>query len=91
MPVRFYTAAYRLGHTMLRQDYVVNDSITRDLFKLPVFGNPQISATDKLDFKKFFDFPTAPPAQRSRKFDAKITMPVFACRSSTRRRTLRRR
>jgi Animal haem peroxidase len=78
MPVEFSTAAYRLGHTMLRQDYTVNDAITKDLFDLPVFGNPRIqSVAEKLDFTRFYDFPGAPPAQRARKFDAKITMPVF--------------
>jgi hypothetical protein len=78
MPVEFSTACYRLGHTMLRQDYVVNDLIRKDLFELPVFGSPRISSTlEKLDFTKFFDFPGKPPAQRARKFDAKITIPVF--------------
>jgi len=78
MPVEFSTAAYRLGHTMLRQDYQINDIIHKDLFELPVFGSPRIgSAIEKLDFTKFFDFPGKPKAQRARKFDAKLTIPVF--------------
>lgn len=78
MPVEFSTACYRLGHTMLRQDYIVNDLIKKDLFQLPVFGTPRInSELEKLDFTKFFDFPVRPPAQRSRLFDAKIPEPVF--------------
>lgn len=78
MPVEFSTSAYRLGHTMLRQDYQINDIIHKDLFEMPVFGSPRIgSAIEKLDFKRFFDFPTAPKAQRARKFDAKLTIPVF--------------
>jgi photosystem II stability/assembly factor-like uncharacterized protein len=79
MPVEFSTACYRLGHTMLRQDYVINDLIKKDLFDLPVFGSPRInSVLEKIDFTKFFDFPNSPPAQRARKFDAKITVPVFS-------------
>jgi hypothetical protein len=78
MPVEFSTTAYRLGHTMLRQDYQVNDIIHKDLFELPVFGSPKLgSAIEKLDFTKFFDFPGKPLAQRARLFDAKITIPVF--------------
>ncbi len=77
MPVEFSTAAYRLGHTMLRQDYQINGTLKADLFDLPVFGSPRIDAGYKLDFKLFFDYPGQAPAQRARKFDAKITMPVF--------------
>jgi hypothetical protein len=78
MPVEFSAACYRLGHTMLRQDYVINDFIHKDLFQLPVFGTPRInSVLEKLDFTKFFDFPGQRPAQRARKFDAKIAVPVF--------------
>jgi hypothetical protein len=77
MPVEFSTAAYRLGHTMLRQDYQINSTLKADLFNLPVFGNPRIDATSKIDFKLFFDYPGQAPAQRARKFDAKIAMPVF--------------
>ncbi len=77
MPVEFSTAAYRLGHTMLRQDYQINVTMKADLFDLPVFGSPRIDSSYKLDFKFFFDYPGQPPAQRSRKFDAKITAPVF--------------
>lgn len=78
MPVEFSTSAYRLGHTMLRQDYQINDIIHKDLFQMPSFGSPRIgSAIEKLDFKRFFDFPSEPAAQRARRFDAKITIPVF--------------
>lgn len=77
MPIEFSIAAYRLGHTMLRQDYRVNDHLKKDLFELPVFGAPKIDESYKLDFKKFFDYPGAPPAQRARKFDAQITDPVY--------------
>jgi hypothetical protein len=78
MPVEFSTAAYRLGHTMLRQDYQINDLRHKDLFELPVFGSPRMgSAIEKLDFTKFFDFPGKPKAQRARKFDAKLSIPVF--------------
>lgn len=83
MPVEFSVAAYRLGHTMLRQNYVINSTITKDLFDLPFFGQdpatgaPIQSAAEKLDFTNFFDFPGQPSAQRARKFDAKITLPVF--------------
>ncbi|HTU43939.1 MAG TPA: heme peroxidase family protein [Bryobacteraceae bacterium] len=77
MPVEFSTAAYRLGHSMLRQNYKLNATREADLFNLPVFGNPRIDASYKLDFKLFFDYPGQPKAQRARKIDAKVTMPVF--------------
>ncbi|MGA2408952.1 MAG: peroxidase family protein [Candidatus Binataceae bacterium] len=78
MPVEFSTAAYRLGHTMLRQDYIINATIHKDLFDLPVFGSPRVmSSAEKIDFTGFFDFPGKPAAQRARKFDAKFTIPVF--------------
>lgn len=77
MPVEFSTAAYRLGHTMLRQDYAINDQRKMDLFDLPVFGTPRIDESYRLDFTRFFDFPGRAPAQRARLFDAKITQPVF--------------
>ncbi len=78
MPVEFSVAAYRLGHTLLRKNYVINSLVSKTLFELPVFGSPQIhSVLEKIDFTRFFDFPGRPAAQKSRKFDAKITMPVF--------------
>jgi Animal haem peroxidase len=77
MPVEFSTAAYRLGHAMLRQHYVINDGFQANLFDMPVFGNPRIDATKKLDFTKFFDFPGKPAAQRARRYGAIITPPIF--------------
>jgi hypothetical protein len=77
MPVEFSTAAYRLGHAMLRQHYVINDGFQANLFDMPVFGNPRIDASKKLDFTKFFDFPGKPAAQRARRYGAIITPPVF--------------
>lgn len=41
MPVEFSVAAYRLGHSMVRPDYRLNDAVLLPIFPIPAAGFPE--------------------------------------------------
>src|SRR5205814_4148067 len=84
MPVEFSVAAYRFGHSMIRPDYRFNDVVQQEV---PIFSddpNPLANLNGfrplpqqwGFDWKFFFEVDATHPAQRSRKLDAKLALPL---------------
>ncbi|MCA9067545.1 MAG: hypothetical protein KDA84_01390, partial [Planctomycetaceae bacterium] len=87
IPVEFGGAAYRMGHTLIRETYNLNDAIQGlKLFDLPFFGTcPRQDCGESggpseeynLDWNYFFDLGDATKLQFCRRVDAKIAKPLF--------------
>jgi hypothetical protein len=74
LPIEFAGAAYRYGHSQIREEYVVNDQTPRQRF----YGSPgealgvgfqPISPEDTVQWKYFFDIDEDTDPQQSRKID----------------------
>jgi len=81
MPVEFSVAAYRFGHSMIRETYNFNASFPNatlgDLFK---FVRPPLSplfANWVIDWKRFFDFGDRTNLNQARKIDTKVSPALF--------------
>ena len=69
MPVEFSAAAYRFGHSMIRQTYSLNGSrIDVPIFNGGIEGFSPVEEENNLDFSLFF----GPQAQKSRPIDTKL-------------------
>ena len=72
IPFEFADAAYRYGHSQLRQGYRVNDR----LGPVPVFpdlmGFSEVPAERRVDWSLLFDVPGRPPAQRAKRIDGRL-------------------
>ena len=72
IPFEFADAAYRYGHSQVRDAYRVN----RDFGPVPVFpdlmGFGAVPVDHAIDWTLQFDFPGHEPAQRSKKIDGKL-------------------
>ena len=72
IPVEFGGAAYRLGHTLIRENYkVATDVPAQSLFDLPFFGLQRPEFTHQIEWWRFFDFTSFGqlPPQYARQFD----------------------
>jgi hypothetical protein len=89
MPVEFSVAAYRFGHSMIRESYTFNSTVPT----LPVFTPTPIGESDPLshlggfrilpplwqvEWQRFFEIDAANPPQFSRKIDTSIVGPMLA-------------
>lgn len=96
MPVEFSVAAYRLGHSMVRPDYHLNDTLTefRNGAPLPIFGTEDTEATPEnlrgfrplpafwtVQWDRFVAHQGADP-QKSRLIDAKLAPPLMRLSAS---------
>jgi hypothetical protein len=72
IPFEFADAAYRYGHSQVREAYRVN----RDFGPVPVFpdlmGFGAVPVDHAIDWSLQFDVPGQQPAQRSKKIDGKL-------------------
>jgi hypothetical protein len=72
IPFEFADAAYRYGHSQVRDTYRVN----RDFGPVPVFpdlmGFGAVPVDHAIDWSLQFDVPGSEPAQRSKKIDGKL-------------------
>jgi hypothetical protein len=72
IPFEFADAAYRYGHSQVRDTYMVN----RHFGPVPVFpdlmGFGAVAADHAMDWTLQFDVPGSPPAQRAKKIDGRL-------------------
>jgi hypothetical protein len=72
IPFEFADAAYRYGHSQLRQGYQVNDR----LGPVPVFpdliGFGEVPEERRVDWSLLFDVPGRRPAQRAKRIDGRL-------------------
>lgn len=72
IPLEFANAAYRYGHAQIRHRYQLNaQSGSLPLFP-DLLGFRPVPREHVVDWKMFFDFDDAPPAQRSKKIDGRL-------------------
>jgi Animal haem peroxidase len=78
IPFEFADAAYRYGHSQIRQHYQVNDS----LGPVPVFpdliGFCEVAPARQVDWSLLFDVQGRPPAQRAKRIDGRLPESLIA-------------
>ncbi len=72
IPLEFAGAAYRYGHSQIRQRYRLNLQTDPVPLFPDLLGFRPIARERKVDWTLFFDAPGAAPAQRSKKIDGKL-------------------
>ncbi|MEM8804803.1 MAG: heme peroxidase family protein [Cyanobacteria bacterium P01_G01_bin.38] len=73
IPVEFSVAAFRLGHSQVRNRYRVNEKLEAKLFELSFFNQQRgITQDEKVDWRFFFELDVHCPPQASRKLDQKL-------------------
>ena len=72
IPFEFADAAYRYGHSQMRQTYRLRDGLApRSLFP-DLLGFRPIDPADRIDWALFFDLPGRAPAQRAKRIDGRL-------------------
>ena len=70
IPIEFSVAAFRLGHSQVRNRFRINDQLEQELFKLSFFDS--VSPEQTIDWKYFFKIDASKTPQFSKKLDSKI-------------------
>lgn len=77
MPVEFSVAAYRYGHTTVRESYAVNGPLDTPLFDANLRGFHKIPDNFHMDWEWFFVEQNRDPQQFAQKIDPFLPTPLF--------------
>ena len=72
IPFEFADAAYRYGHSQMRQTYALNDRLPPQALFPDLLGFRPIDPERRIDWSRMFDLPGRPPAQRAKRIDGRL-------------------
>jgi hypothetical protein len=72
IPFEFADAAYRYGHSQMRQRYRLNDALEPQSLFPDLLGFRPIEPAKRIDWSLMFDLPGRPPAQRAKRIDGRL-------------------
>ncbi len=72
IPFEFADAAYRYGHSQMRQRYRLNDALEPQSLFPDLLGFRPIEPAKRIDWSFMFDLPGRPPAQRAKRIDGRL-------------------
>jgi Animal haem peroxidase len=72
IPLEFADAAYRYGHSQVRQSYQVNGRLGPSPLFPDLMGFGAVGPDEAVDWPLFFDIDGEPPAQRAKRLDGRL-------------------
>jgi hypothetical protein len=78
IPFEFADAAYRYGHSQIRQSYRVNEEVGPVPLFPDLIGFCEVSAGRRVEWSLLFDVPGQPAAQRAKRIDGKLPESLIA-------------
>ena len=72
IPFEFADAAYRYGHSQMRQTYRLNDDLPPRALFPDLLGFRPIDPAERIDWALMFDVPGRGPAQRAKRIDGRL-------------------
>jgi hypothetical protein len=72
IPFEFADAAYRYGHSQMRQSYRLNDGLEPQALFPDLLGFRPIDPARRIDWSLMFDLPGRSPAQRGKRIDGRL-------------------
>ena len=78
IPLEFADAAFRYGHSQVREDYELNSGSGRLRLFPDLLGFRPVVADRAIDWDRLFDVPGRPPAQRAKLIDGRLVPSLIA-------------
>ncbi len=72
IPFEFADAAFRYGHSQMRQTYVLNDRLGPQSLFPDLLGFRPVNPERRIDWAAMFDMPGRSPAQRAKRIDGRL-------------------
>jgi hypothetical protein len=78
IPLEFADAAYRYGHSQIRESYQVNADFGPCAIFPELLGFGAVTPEHTVDWSLMFDVPASPPAQRAKRIDGSLPQSLLA-------------
>ena len=78
IPLEFADAAYRYGHSQIRYAYQLNASSAAVPIFPDLIGFRPVAPEHQVEWRRLFDAPGAPPADRAKKIDGRLVSSLIA-------------
>jgi hypothetical protein len=78
IPLEFADAAFRYGHSQVREDFELNSRSGRLRLFPDLLGFRRVAAARAIEWDRFFDVPDRPAAQRAKLIDGKLVPSLIA-------------